>query len=392
MKFEKFAGINNVLPSHRIGDNELTTASNVDVGLAGELKRRAGYDHLLLTEHRNVHQAKGFLLASVGGGDLTAMDATGGACVTLYAGISHTRLWYCNLPDGRTTFSNGAINGITDGTLLGTRSWGVAAPASIGAVTSVAGALFPGTYQYSLTFTRLADGLEGPPVYAPPVELPDGGILLTGLPVLAGHKINVYLTGHNGETPHLAGSTLTADFAYLGANDALVLPCYTSDLVPMPAGTVTAFWRGRVLVASGSLLLASRAGQWEFHDVLRDFKQLGSPVTLIQPVDDGVYVGTETELAFLSGTEFDKLVYSPVVPGRVVLGSGVAVSGELISRGEGVGQGSAMICVADRMLVAGFNSGDVARMTEGRYVTDATEVAATFRMNGGIPQYLAVVQ
>jgi hypothetical protein len=44
------------------------------------------------------------------------------------------------------------------------------------------------------------------------------------------------------------------------------------------------------------------------------------------------------------------------------------------------------------VLVAGFNGGNVARMTEGRYTTSATEVAATFRMNNGMPQYLAVPQ
>lgn len=388
LTFEKFRGINNVQPSQRLGDDELVTALNVDVGLSGELKRREGYGRLLLTEHRNVHQAKGFLLATAGGGNLTAMDAAGGSRITLYVGISHARIWYCNLPDGRTTFSNGLINGITDGTLIGTRSWGVPIPATVGAVTSVAGDLFPGKYQYSLTYVRLSDGLESGPVDSAPVDLLDGGILLTGLPMLAGHRINVYLTSHNGESSYLAGSTLTADFAYMGTNDALVLPCYTDNLEPMPAGTVTAFWRGRVLVASDSLLLASRSNQWEFYDPRRDFKQFSDPVTLIQPVDDGVWVGTETELAFLAGTEFDKLAYRQVVAGRVALGSGVAVRGELVNGGSG----SAMVCIADRTLIAGFNSGNIARLSQGRYATDATEVAATFRMSDGVPQYLAVVQ
>ena len=51
-----------------------------------------------------------------------------------------------------------------------------------------------------------------------------------------------------------------------------------------------------------------------------------------------------------------------------------------------------MLCIAGRGIVAGFSDGGIARMTEGRYATDVTEVAATFRMVNGAPQYLAVPQ
>jgi hypothetical protein len=216
-------------------------------------------------------------------------------------------------------------------------------------------------------------------------------MFLSGLPALAGHSINVYLTGANGDQAFLAGNTANGLFSYIGKNDVLTLPCRTGNLSPAPAGTVTAFWRGRVLTAVGNVLYASRTNAWESFDPRRDFKQFTSDITLIQPVGDGIYVGTTTELAFLSGTEFDKLAYRQVA-GPTVLGSGVAVRGELIQQGQGVGQGVAMVCIADNVLLAGFSGGLVIRMTEGRYTTDVTEVAATFRMAGRIPQYIAVPQ
>lgn len=390
LTFEKFSGINNVLLSHRLGEDALTVATNVDIGLTGEINRRAGYAETLGTCHKNLHQADGFLLSTVDGGDLIAMDAAGGNRVMLSPSLGPSRVWYCNLPDGRTTFSNGLINGITDGTTATT--WGVPVPPSLGALTPVAGELFPGDYQYQLTYVRLADGLEGGSIYSNPEPVPDGGVLLTGLPMLDGHKINVYLTSHNGEQAYLAGSTFTSSFSYLGKNDALVLPCRTDNLRPAPAGTVTAFWRGRVLVAVGPVLYASKTNGWESFDFRRDFKQFSAPITLIQPVDGGVFVGTEQELAFLAGAEFDKLAYVRVLDGPTVLGSGVAVRGELVQRGQGAGQGAAMVCIAGRGIVAGFSDGGIARMTEGRYATDVTEVAATFRMVNGAPQYLAVPQ
>jgi len=395
LTFKEFNGINNVLPAERLipaprtGITPLATATNVDVGIDRELRRRSGYSEVLATCHKNLWQADGFMLATVDGGDLTAI-APNAARTLIYPSLGIARVWYCNLPDGRTTFSNGLICGITDGATA--TAWGVPTPTALGALTDVAGALYPGDYQYQLTHVRLSDGIEGGPLYSNPIPVASGGIVLTGLPVIAGHKTNVYITGANGDAAFFAGSTVNGAFSYTDTNDKLVMPCRTEFLSPAPAGTVTALWRSRVLIAVGSVLYASRPNQWELFDFRSDFKQFTAPITLVQPVDGGVWVGTEKELAFLAGTEFDKLVYTPKIAGATVLGSGVEVRGELLAQGEGAGQGRAMVCIADRVLVSGFSDGDVVRITEGRYETAVTEVAATFRMVGRIPQYIAVPQ
>ena len=394
LTFKSFTGINNTVPSQRLMHDqesktaELASAVNVDIGLTGEIRRRSGFSELLGTCHKNLHQAAGFILATVDGGDLISMDADGENRVTLYPSLGVSRVWYCNLPDGRTTFSNGLICGVTDGVMATT--WGVPRPFGVGSVTEVSGDLFSGEYRYGLTHVRLADGLEGATVYSAPFQLDDGGIVLTGLPELAGHKLNVYLIGQDGDHAYLAGSTTNAAFAFSGKNETLTIPCRTDNLDVAPAGTVAAFSGGRVLVASGSTLFASRPHMVESFDYLRDFKQFTSPITLIQPVDDGVYVGTTTELVFMAGSEFDKMTYRQVLAGPVVLGSGVQVPGDLIRGGQ---PGTAMLCIADGVICAGFNGGNLVRLTEGRYQTDVTEVAATFRMlPGRIPQYLAVPQ
>lgn len=388
LTFEKFSGINNVLPSERLGDSELATAVNVDIGLSGELRRRGGYACVFDACYKNLHQATGFMLATRDGGELVSIAGT--VITSLHPALGTARVHYCNLPDGRTAFSNGTICGITDGSTI--TDWGVSAPEDVGALTPVAGQLDPGEYRYQITYARLRDGLEGAPAFGTSATVIDGGILLTGLPHRDGYTINVYLTSANGDAAFLAGSTLTSSFSYLGKNDALVLPCRTEHLSVAPAGQALAFFRGRALVAQGRVLWASLPNQWEAFDLRRDFKQFSAPITLIQPVDGGVFVGTTQELAFLSGAEFDKLAYTQVINGPVVPGSGVAVPGELVQRGQTTGQGRAMICIAARGIVAGFSDGGIARMTEGRYATDVTEVAATFRMVNGVPQYVAVAQ
>ena len=389
LKFEKFTGINNVLPSHRLKNTELTEAENVDIGLSGEISRRGGRTVAHVASHKNLHQAEGFMLATVAD-DLYAI-APNGARTLIYDTLSDSpRVWYTNLPDGRTTFSNGLINGITDGATRTT--WGVPIPASIGAMADIAGGLFPGDYQYGITYVRTSDSLEGPPAYSNPDPIADGGVFLSGLPVLAGHTINVYLTGHNGEELMYAGNTANGVFTFTGTNEMLVMPCRTNFLDVAPVGTISSFWRGRALVAKGNVLYASLQSQWELFNLRRDFKQFSGDITAVVPVDGGIYVGTTEEFAFLAGVEFDKLQYKQVVSGAVVLGSGVSVRGELIKRGEGGGLGTAAVVIADGIIVAGFSDGGVMRLTEGVYRTTATEVSATFRTLDGIPQYIAVPQ
>ena len=393
LTFSKFTGINNVLPSHRLvpdrktGASALVTATNVDVGLDGELSRRAGYSEVLDTCHKNLWQANGFMLATVDGGDLVAI-APNGARTTIYLSLGISRVWYCNLPDGRTTFSNGLICGITDGATL--TGWGVPVPLTLGAAADVAGQLFPGDYIYLLTYVRLSDGQESGAADSTPVAIAAGGISLTGLPALIGHGINVYITGADSSTASYAGSTVNGSFTFNGPNSDLVLPCRTESLEPAPAGIVSALWRGRVLTAVGPVLYASKANQHELFDPRRDFKQFTADITTVVPVDGGIFVGTDTELAFLDGTEFDKLTYRQVVEGRTVLGSGIQIRGELLMGGEQ--KGTAMVCIADGSMVAGFSNGAVTRISEGVYSTAVTEVSATFREIDGIPQYIAVPQ
>ena len=112
----------------------------------------------------------------------------------------------------------------------------------------------------------------------------------------------------------------------------------------------------------------------------------------MQPVDDGIYVGTEKDLVFLSGTTWDQLAFVPTQRGPVVPGSGVTAPGDRVKLGDGSGAGTAMLCIAGGEIVAGFGGGQTTRLTGNRYKSAATEVCAAFREVNGIPQYLAIPQ
>jgi hypothetical protein len=387
LTFDAFAGINNVLPEHRLTGKDLLVARDVDIGLTGEISRRAGFMEVSALCHKNLHQAQGFMLATCGSA-LTAIHPNGDRHV-IHPALGPERVWYCNLPDGRTTYTNGLIHGATDGLTGSDRS--VPAPDSLGAPGMAFGALHPGQYRYHLTHVRLADRLEGPAISSAPIAIEHGGMRLDGLVQRDGHEIHVYLSGQDGEGAYLAGVTTGNGFEYTGNNAALVLPCRTLGAQPFPVGTITAFWRSRVLVAQGNVLWASRPNAPHLSD-WKDFKPFGAAITAIQPVDDGVYVGTASDLIFLSGTAWDQLAFVPTQRGPVVPGSGVSAPGDRIKLGDGTGNGTAMLCIAGGEIVAGFAGGQTTSLTDGRYRTTAIEVCATFREVDGIPQYLAVPQ
>lgn len=388
LTFKGFTGINNVQPELRLKGADLLQATDVDMGLTGEISRRGGFTQESDQCHKNVHQAQGFMLATCGSA-LTAIHPDGSRHV-IHPALGSDRVWYCDLPDGRTTFSNGLIHGVTDGLVGMERS--VPAPEHLGAPDAAFGALNPGQYRYHLSYVRLADMLEGPAASSAPVAVEQGGLRLDGLPALDGHAIHVYLSGQDGEGAYLAGSTEGTSFEYKGNNAALVLPCRTLGAEVFPVGTITAFWRGRVLVAQGNVLWASRPMAPHLAD-WRDFKPLSAPITAIQPVEDGVYVGTEQDLVFLAGTAWEQLAYVPTLRGPVVRGSGVSAPGHRLKLGDGTGGGQAMLCIAGGEVVAGFAGGQTASLTADRYRTAVNEVCATFReLPGGIPQYLAVPQ
>lgn len=386
LTFKQFTGINNVLPEHRLKGNDLLAATDVDIGLDGEIVRRGGYARVAYECHKNLWQAQGFMLATSGSA-LVAIHPSGDRR-TIYPALGHSRVWYCNLPDGRTTFTNGLIHGITDGYSGFDR--GVAPPDSLGVPDVAFGTLIPGQYRYHLTFTRLSDRVESPAVSSEPVAVSSGGLRLDGLPTRGGHALTVYLSNPDGEGAFFAGVVDGRSIELGDPHASFAPPCRTIGAQVFPVGTVTAFWRGRVLVAQGDVLWASRPMAPHLAD-WQDFKPMGSRITAVCPVHDGIYVGTDEDLFFLNGETWDQLALVLTGMGAVVLGSGIAVPGDQIGTDEGTGSGQAMVCIAGGEIVAGFAGGRTSSMTAKRYRTDVEEVWAAFRDLPGVgPQYMAL--
>jgi hypothetical protein len=130
-------------------------------------------------------------------------------------------------------------------------------------------------------------------------------------------------------------------------------------------------------------------------DKTRNFQQYESPITMVEAVGNGLFVGTETAVYFLSGT-FGEMRRETVLRVGAVPGSVVRIPAEAASppqaRENGVSQTRpAILFMTNDGLCLGLDSGACYNLTERQMAfPEMQEIAAMYRQQDGIGQYVAV--
>lgn len=298
----RFAGLRNSVPAERFKLPDLVTAMNVDIDDSRRISRRAGYGSPFAAgAYKSLWSSGDVALAVRNQTELVRImpDYTVSVLRTgLTPGVymSYTR------PADVVYYSNSRETGVIDG---GTsRSWGLEVMPEQPVATAVAGNLPPGTYQYAVTFLR-NDGQESGTPEAGVIELvAQGGIALSNIPVSDDMGVTrkvVYFSTRDGDTLYRVGVLFSSDTSYLYLSE---LPSNseirTQFLSPPPAGQVVSSFNGRTLVASGGTLYYSEAYAPELYDLRKNYR-FGGLITMIAPLEDGVFVGTKEEIVWLSG-------------------------------------------------------------------------------------------
>lgn len=395
MKIERFRGLDNV----NTGDDEaklkpgdLIEADNCDITDDGIIQRRSGFSLDTSGVWSNLWKGNAFQLAVKGSDLVNADDGT-----VLHAlSAPAARMWFAELPDGRVVYGNGTDCGVINAAGTSRLAWGVPTPSSVGAGANASGgSLPPGEYRYCLTHRRTADGLQGGAIDSGRITVSGGTLSITGIPTLTGHTTQVWITPTNGAEFYYAGSTSGTTYSQTSAaSRALLCPTRFCKGPEEIDGILPAFWRGRVLVANGEVLYASRPRTTHLFEVKKDFRRMAGTITMLAPVEGGIWVGTTKGLFWLTGDRFDQLAMVRRGEGPVILGSGVKVPGGSLKRGDKTaGDGNdGVVCIADQRIAALYSDGQMELLTDGRYHVDASvdEVYATFReINGGTGQYIA---
>lgn len=388
----KFAGLKNVIDPERFELEDLEVAMNVDIDDSFEVKRRKGYESVLAGNFSSLWSNGKVCLAVKDGNTLVRVNK-GWTLSTLKTGISGGPLSYATF-GVNVGLSNGVVNGIVDE--AGYRTWGIAPPTHQPVLTAVGGWNLPaGRYQVAATFLR-NDLQESGTHAASVVDVPvDGGISITNIPQSADPDVTatrLYISRGDGATLYHYGDypsgTTTGEIR--GSIPSLGWPIQTQFLTNPPVGDHIAEFNGYSLVAKGDTLYYSEPYAYELFDLRKNFRFLHL-ITLVAPVDDGVYLGTTEGLVWLAGKSPSDWVMEEKFDYGAISGTEAYTTRDAIFKGEG--DGPAVVFHSAEGICVGLPGGQITNITRERFDFPLQDRGAGIvRTHRGFVQYVAVLE
>lgn len=388
--FEEFLGLRNTVSEESLDPADLVKAVNVDVTDAKKLRRRAGYGAPVFGLSAHSLWSDGNVALFVSGSNLYSLNPDYSTLIVRSGLTPGRRMYYAPMAD-RVYFSNGAEKGVASP--AGVRTWGLSHPVAQPTATAIGGTLPAGTYQFAVTFLR-DDGQESGTGRAGTVVLNEaGGIRFDLIPVSSDPSViakRLYVSPMNGDLLYeqmvleAAQETATLISARSGT-----LTLATQFLSAPPAGQHLASFAGRILLVVGSRLYASEPYAPELFDHRRVYS-FGGQITLVAPVEDGVYLGTEGQIVWLPGKDPAAWVYQPCASYGAI--AGTLAYGDAKDVVEGAKGPAAYFASADGICV-GLNGGTFRNLTGERFNYPVTlEGAGLVRKSRGSVQYLATLR
>lgn len=389
--FGPFMGLRNNVASDAFSPEDLEVALNIDLDDSLAAARRKGYSAPVTAAVDRDLWAKGSVCLGVGSNALKLVNPDW-TTTTLRSGLTAGRsLSYAAVGD-RVFYTNGVEAGCVQNSAH--RTWGLAVPGTPVA-TAAGGSLRVGKYQYTVTYIR-SDGQESGAGLAGTIELTaPGGISLSAVPVSTDPSVAykaVYCTSTDGETLYRVGVIPNADTTFAISEPRMgASPLITQFLGAPPVGEHIGYWKGWMLVGAGNRLYPSEPFAPELFDVRRAAPFLDR-ITMVAPVRDGVWVGTASQVIYLTGESPETWSYREVadygaIPGAVAYGDQ-----ELLGDGSAAGE-AAVFFATTRGLCVGRVGGAFANLTQARFAYPIQERgAAIVRRHRGIAQLVTTMR
>ena len=384
--FKDWAGINNIDPPEKCKPGELQTASNVDIDDNRRILRREGYLRVYTGNVHSLWGNKEFALFREGTA-LKRLDSGLTTATTLRTGlIGNDRMAYLEIM-GRVYYSDGIVTGIVDSLGAVNRTWGIEVPGHPILVES-AGAMPEGRYFCTLTYVR-DDGQESGALTSVAIDITMGGITVNNIPISSDPTVdwvNVYISTVNGEVLYLAlvlPNGTTSGY-YGGTTQEFNLPLRTMHLDPPPAGQNLQYYNGRIYIANDNVLWWTEPSGYEHINLAHNSIILDSRITLLAPVDDGIWIGTEREIDFIPGKdpqEFRRIQ-------RSQYGAIEGTQTKLDDIGEKGDKINGWIWAARDGICLGMPQGAIKNISQARYVYTETKKGAALAREGDFNQYI----
>lgn len=181
-------------------------------------------------------------------------------------------------------------------------------------------------------------------------------------------------------------------------NPSPTLPAIRVKLLGAPPlASDTAYYNGRLYLASDCFLWATEFQLYNLVDKTRGYIQFENTITMVGVVSDGLYVGTTEGVWFLGGGSFEQLRRVRVMDNGVLPGSMVYVPGELANpniKGTAPPQPMdvSVMFMTTRGYCVGQDGGRCINMTEATvFFPNAKRAAAFYRRQDGMNHYVVAL-
>jgi len=355
----------------------LRGATNVDLTLQGKPLRRPGYTSLQTGFMHSLWRSGDVPFALVVyEGYLCSISGPERAIAQLQAVDWVRPMSYATVND-RVYFSNGIDKGCVN--FLGVlQVWGlpVSSPPVLAATADLG--LNAGQYQVAVTY-RASTGEEGGASEPVAITVTQGqGIAVTlPTPPAGVAYVNVYVTQANSEVFNLYAMlppvTSSLDIGIAGMGEGRVLE--TLNLAPPLPADLVRYFNGRLYFSVGEAVFFTEALRYGLVRYSQNVYMMPGEVTLLEPSEDGLYVGYDDTVVFIRGENPYDVTQTRVNSRGPVKYTGTRIPGYFLDRGQ---EYIPVWWTLQGGLVAGLPGGETLRMTEDRLAVPTFGAGAIF--------------
>lgn len=311
-----------------LGEGTVRLAMNVDIGRDGRYKRRDGFSLVQagVDLHSLYYSKENDLLLVCSRDKLNIVDVDAPSLTPIYTLKSTDPVDYTEY-NGNIYFSNYTSTGYIRSGELTAQAIGVPTPISPTLSVNAVGGLDPGTYGVSLTLINSKGEVSGATRVQTIKLTTKGGIQLSDLPQ-TGTQFEVFVTPTDGEVLRSAGIFNVGFTEVLITDVAEGAECETLYLEPLQAGSFIRWHNGRLLTAKESTLYFSQPMRPHLFNRGHDYLLFSGSIKIMESVSDGLYVGDDRGVWFLSGADPEQFNMKRVSAARPLYGTGLSVASE----------------------------------------------------------------
>lgn len=284
-------GIDNRSPDYAVPADALRNAVDVDLGRDGRVRRRKGYTRIVdvVTPHSLYSCEVGTFFVSQGTLYRLNDDNTTTAVLTGLTG-PHVSYEYFN---DVVYLSDGVITKRLLSGLVAT-DWGLPRPASTPIIDVTSGDLYPGTFTAAASFVNSL-GEESP--LGPISQITTsatGGFIISGFPNATSTDIThirLYFSGSGSTTLyHIADIALGTSTYTISERTDTGKAANTRVFVAPPAASIIRQHHGRIFFVAGNIVHYTEPYAFNWVDPVKNFWEFDATVTLLEPVESGLYI------------------------------------------------------------------------------------------------------